>query len=349
MKRNQGSWYGPASPALEQALRALETRFVGRVRQRSIAQQDPLHFEPCIELRHTTLGFHHMYTRESDGYTRSWLESEVYVDERAKRHPIDLCHLAIAQFHDWLRTGEAPARTAFLASAEELLAGGHQIERAQRRCFEVLHYDQVEGYQTHEKPWRNAMAQGWAASLFCRAYQLTGDERFADAARASTGPFFVPVQEGGVLSELQHGAPWYEKYAFRGQVRHVLNGFLSSLLGLADLARALDDAAAKERFERGIEALLDERTLRAFDIGYATLYDLGAGRRTTPAGVFYTWVHARQLAGLARLTNEQRLWSTAERWRDYLRKKRYRVRSSTDCMLFRVQRLPTYIERALSS
>jgi hypothetical protein len=254
----------------------------------------------------------------------------------------------MAQFHGWLRTSEDKGRAAFLASAEELLATGCSVQRGDRQCFEVLHHDQVEGYRTHAKPWRNAMVQGWAASILCRAYQLSGDDRFAVAARDTTGPLYFPVDRGGVLGALPHGAPWYEKYAFVGQCRHVLNGFLSTLLGLADLARALGDAAAKERFARGLESLLDERTIHAFDNGYATLYDLGGGRRTTPAGVFYTWVHARQLAGLARITNEQRLWSTAERWRDYLRKKRYRARASADCMIFRVQRIPTYVERALT-
>ena len=127
----------------------------------------------------------------------------------------------------------------------------------------------------------------------------------------------------------------------------MLNGFLSSLFGLHDLARATGDERARSLFEQGIATLSDERTVRLYDNGYSTLYDLGGGRRTTPAGRFYTWVHARQLAGLSRITGSQELWRWAERWRDYVFKKRYRVQSRADTVRFRAARIPRYVKRTL--
>jgi hypothetical protein len=79
----------------------------------------------------------------------------------------------------------------------------------------------------------------------------------------------------------------------------------------------------------------------------STLYDLGGDRRATPSGVFYTWVHSRQLAGLSRITGDTALMPWATRWRDYVNRRRYTLRSSADCLYFRARRLPAYVERYL--
>ncbi len=334
-------------PSARQIAADAATRIAGRVRQGAITKGDPLHFEPEIEPNGTKLGFYHLYTRDSDRQTDDWLTSPVYVDEAEKQHPIDACHRAISRFHAFLRTDDERARAGFLASARALLDSGYRVTLDGHDCFVVPHHDQVEGYRPHHKPWLASMVQGWSASLFLRAYQLAGDERYVDAARRSTGPFFVAVERGGLLGQLPHGLPFYEKYPFPGDTRHVFNGFMSSLFGLHDLARATDDRAARSLFDTGIETVSDDRTLGAFDNGYSTLYDLGGGRRATPAGVFYTWVHARQIAGLSRITGSAKLMDWAHRWRDYVFKKRYTLRSSADCALFRSRRFPHYVRRSL--
>jgi hypothetical protein len=234
-----------------------------------------------------------------------------------------------------------------LARVRGLLAAGHDQTLDGVDCFVMPHVDQVEDYAPHHKPHLNAMVQGWVAVLFLRAHQLEGDERYVDAARRAAGPFLVPVERGGVLGTLPHGLPFYEKYPFPGQTRHVLNGFMSSLFSLHDLARATGDERARTLFDTGMATLSDARTLHAFDNGYCTLYDLGGGRRTTPAGRFYTWVHARQLAGLSRISGSTELWRVAERWRDYVFKKRYQVRSGADSLRFRAVRIPRYVQRTL--
>lgn len=344
---------GSLSSSLSSSWRDAQTRWRGRQRQGAITQADPLAFEPCIEPNGERLGFFHLYTPDGDRKTREWLASTAYVEEAKKQHPIDACHTTVAQFHAYLLADEgtehrADARAAFLASAHRLLASGISDLRRGRECFWLPHFDQIEGYRPHHKPWAASMVQGWAAALFMRAYQLDGDERFAAAARRTTGLFFVPVEEGGILDHLPNGLPCYEKYPFRGEVRHVLNGFMSSLFGLHDLARSSGDPVARELFETGVATMSDERTLRAYDNGYSTLYDLGGSRRATPSGVFYTWVHARQLAGLARITGSSHLHHWSERWRDYVFRRRFTLRSSADCLYFRAKRLPVYVERYLT-
>jgi D-glucuronyl C5-epimerase C-terminus len=325
----------------------MATRLFGLLRQHGITKGDPIHFEPCIDPHATKLGFHHMYTRDSDRQTNDWLTAPVYVGEARKRHPIDACHIAISQFHELLLTGGERSRDAFLVSAYALLRSGENVTLKGHNCFLIPHFDQLEDYRSHHKPWVASMVQGWAACLFLRAYQVDGNERFVDAARRTCGIYRVAVEDGGILGRLPHGLAFYEKYPFPGQTRHVLNGFMSSLFGLHDLANVIGDSEAKSLFDAGINTLTDARTLHAFDNGYSTLYDLRGDRRATPAGVFYTWVHARQMAGLARITRSDELWRWAQHWRDYVFLKRHTMRSSADCMGFRTRHLLTYARRYL--
>ena len=334
----------PRCVAVDVRRRVLDLR-----RHRREMKADPLHFDSCIVHQGQTLGCHYSYTLDSERQTLEWLDGSVYAQEARKCDPIDSCHKAIAQFHALLLNHDQQAGDDFLATAHGLLDSGENLILKGHNCFVIPHFFQVEGYQLHHKPWANAMVQGWAASLFLRAYQLGGDERFLDAARHTCGVFQVPVDNGGLASRLPHGMPFYEKYPFPGQIRHVLNGFMASLFGLHDLVRVADDNVARVLFETGLETLSDSRTLDAFDNGYSTLYDLGGTRRATPACLFYTWIHARQLAGLACITGSEKLMKRAKRWREFVFRKRYALRSRADCLLFRARRLPSYLLRYVSA
>ena len=204
------------------------------------------------------------------------------------------------------------------------------------------HFDQVEGYARHETPWPNAMVQGWLGAVLARAHQLTGEARFARAAKLTIAPCFVAVTRGGVRDREKSGALFYEKYALPGQTRHVLNGFLAALLGFWDVARATGDEAAHEAFAAGV-ATLSDRVLATYDTGYASVYDQTyVGGRVTPSCAFYTWVHARQLSALARITDDPRLLAWAMRWRDYKEKQLHRLRTAIACWGYRVRNLPRY-------
>jgi hypothetical protein len=310
-------------------------------RQHQLMARDPLALDPRIEPRASELGFAHVYVADR-GETARWLTSDAYNDEASKQDPIDLCHLATDHFHSFLESGEALARDRFLTIAGVILEMGRVVMLDGRRCFVMPHFDQVEGYERHGTPWVNAMVQGWLGAVLMRAHQLTGEPRYRDAAVSAVGPCFVAVERGGVRDAEVNGRLFYEKYAFPGQTRHVLNGFMSALLGLWDVARSTGDADAHRAFEEGI-ATLDDTVLGSYDNGHTSLYDQHRDRRATPACVFYTWTHARQLASLARITGERRLAEWAGRWYVYNRSLGHRTATTLECVGYRARSLPRYL------
>ena len=337
---------GPGGVAAEapwaRAARAAMFRLQRWRRQQRLMTGDPLALEPRVAPHARELGFAHVYVAGSTGETARWLASAAYADEIAKRDPIDLCHLAIDRFHAYLETGDLAARDGFFAVSRDLLELGRAVSLGDRRCFVVPHFEQVEGYAPHATPWANAMVQGWIGAVFVRAHQLTGDARYRDAAVAAVGPFFVPVAGGGVRDTERNGRLFYEKYALAGQTRHVLNGFMAALLGLWDVARATGDADAHRAFDEGV-ASLDDTVLTTYDNGHTSLYDQHPDRRATPSCVFYTWVHARQLASLARITGEPRLSAWAARWRDYAHAPIHRAYTTLEVLGYRARSLPRYL------
>ena len=70
-----------------------------------------------------------------------------------------------------------------------------------------------------------------------RAAEMTGEQRFWDAAYSALIPFTKLTREGGVKNMFMDQYVWYEEYPFIDGL-FVLNGFMYSLIGLYDLASA---------------------------------------------------------------------------------------------------------------
>lgn len=110
--------------------------------------------------------------------------------------------------------------------------------RAGARAFRRWEYYDVPDRPGLVRPGASGMAQGRVAQLMARAYHLTGEARFADAARGALTAFTVPVARGGVMSDVGPGRrhdPWYVERAYPGASPWrgaALNGFMVTLLNL---------------------------------------------------------------------------------------------------------------------
>jgi hypothetical protein len=163
-----------------------------------------------------------------------------------------------------------------------------------------------------QPPWRSALAQGQAASVFVRAFLHTGDERFATAAKRAIAPL-LPGSPSGLVATTADGPVPEEAPSDPPSL--ILNGWIYALWGLWDVARGLADSASNEQFSASAECL--RRSLERYDAGWWSLYSLYPYRLPDLAKPFYHRLHIDQLDVLYRLVGFAELQSTAKRWRGY--------------------------------
>jgi heparosan-N-sulfate-glucuronate 5-epimerase len=164
-------------------------------------------------------------------------------------------------------------------------------------------------------PWHSALAQGEAASLLVRAGMALGRDDLPElAGRAiaslldSRSELVVVTPEGPVLQEYPTEPP-----------AHVLNGWITALWGLHDVASSPRDnqsdvaAAAGASFEAGIGALAARLRRYRTPIGWSR-YDLYPHPFTNVASVFYHRLHVVQLRTLHEIAPRVVFSETARDW-----------------------------------
>ncbi|XP_061078400.1 D-glucuronyl C5-epimerase B [Conger conger] len=179
-----------------------------------------------------------------------------------------------------------------------------------------------EGFRALEPGWYSAMAQGQAMSTLVRAYLLTRDPVYLNAALRATGPYRLPSEQHGVKAVFMNKHDWYEEYPTTPS-SFVLNGFIYSLIGLYDLAETAGDKLGREAgvlFSRGMESL--KAMLPLYDTGSGTIYDLRhfmLGTAPNLARWDYHTTHINQLQLLASIDNAPVFRDFVKRWKTYLK------------------------------
>ena len=163
-----------------------------------------------------------------------------------------------------------------------------------------------------DPPWLSGMAQGQGASLLVRVAHESGEERYADAARAALRPL-GRTGPGGAAARLAGGrVP--EEYP-TAPPSHVLNGAIYGLWGIRDVAVGLGDAEAASLADEGFAALAE--SLYRFDTGGWSRYDLFPHPTANVASPMYHRLHVTQLTATAALGADRRYGETAERFAGY--------------------------------
>jgi heparosan-N-sulfate-glucuronate 5-epimerase len=170
-----------------------------------------------------------------------------------------------------------------------------------------------------EPPWHSSLAQGEAASLLVRAGQALGRKelfelagRFAEPLLDPESPLVALTEEGPALQEYPTDPP-----------AHVLNGWITSLFGLYDVAQAPGGETATARraadaFAAGTATLVARLHRYRAALGWSR-YDLYPRRLVNPASLAYHRHHIAQLRTLYALTGFETLAMTADEWEHSLR------------------------------
>ena len=165
-------------------------------------------------------------------------------------------------------------------------------------------------------PWHSSLAQGEAASLLVRASTALGRADLADLAVRAVSSL---VESDSVLIAVTPDGPVLQEYPSTPPA-HVLNGWITSLWGLYDVAHApggVEATAARapvaRAFDAGVATLVARLHLYRTPIGWSR-YDLYPHPLTNVASPSYHRLHVGHLRRLNELAPHELFTQTADEW-----------------------------------
>lgn len=163
-------------------------------------------------------------------------------------------------------------------------------------------------------PWYSSLAQAEAASLLVRAAQVLDRGRLYELADHVAEPL---LDTGSLLVASTNEGPVLQEYPTEPPA-HVLNGWLTSLFGLYDVANAPRQPSGTARkaaaaFDAGTAALVARLHLYRTPFGWSR-YDLYPHPLANTASIAYHRLHVAQLRVLESLTGLDTIRRTADEW-----------------------------------
>jgi hypothetical protein len=166
--------------------------------------------------------------------------------------PAYIAWWALVQLGHFLRHQDETSRQSFLRQVNWLAS--HAVVSADGSAVWPNQFDILHGKTFLKAPWVSASDQGLAISALIRGYRLTRRPELLDLARGAAQIFAVDVRQGGLREPLPSGA-LYSELPGEG-VPVILDGFMSSLLGLYDLYVETEDTACGNLYNDGIRGLV---------------------------------------------------------------------------------------------
>ena len=161
-------------------------------------------------------------------------------------------------------------------------------------------------------PWNSALPQGQAASAFVRAHLATGEDRWAGLASRAVAPLLV-VDGSDIVTQTGEGPILEEAPSNPGS--HVLNGWISAIWGVRDVALGLGDERAGSVADASLRCL--RSWLPAYDTGWWSRYSLYPHALEDLSKPIYHRFHVAQLTALHEITGDPVFGAAAERWAGY--------------------------------
>ena len=230
----------------------------------------------------------------------------VYVGKN--KNPATISFAALDYFREYESTKKNIYRDLFLNCANWLVDNSvvHQNYAILEYKFYYPDYDM-------RPPWRSALAQGLAVSVLGRAYFITKEKKYLDAAGLLLKAFFIEKKDGGVTyKNLVKNGWWYEEYAVdKGKEPMVFNGMMHTLLALHDYYIFTKDNQAKLLFDKGVAALIEY--LPYFDRHGTCYYDIF----NASSSIFYHNVCVVLLNDLYQITKISVFKKYYDNWKYY--------------------------------
>jgi D-glucuronyl C5-epimerase C-terminus len=219
--------------------------------------------------------------------------------------PSYIAWYGLVKLQEYLRGINPQGKDIFLKQVDWLAS--NYAEQASGAVLWPLMFDWQEDECFLKAPWASAYAQGYAISALVRGYRITNDTHLLDLARRAADVFAKEIDEGGVRT-LQDGHVMYAEYAGHPTPR-ILDGFLTSLLGLYDLYVETGEEEVQALFQDGVNGL---RSLLPY-WDYRGRWSWYGSRYYLSPRQYHTQNH-KLLHCVARLCNDPMLKSIADGW-----------------------------------
>ncbi len=219
--------------------------------------------------------------------------------------PAFISWYALVQLGHHLRGKGSQHFDAFLKQIDWLEA--HAVRRDDGAVVWTMNFDNPENGVVLRAPWVSAHAQGLAISAVVRGWRATRKPRLWELLQGSVEIFDLPVEEGGIRAQ-SNGSTFYTEVP-GGDVPGILDGFMTSLLGLYDLYVETEDEKTGQLLRAGIEGL--KKLLPWWN--YRNKWSW-YGRREYLCPPSYHCLNRILLSTLGRLTGDLELQQYAQRW-----------------------------------
>lgn len=166
-----------------------------------------------------------------------------------------------------------------------------------------------------------AMNQGHAIGVFCRAFEISKDEKYLHAAMNSSKAFNYDYGNFGVKWKTDNGNVWYNE---GGKI--ILNGHIYCLISLYDLYKITEDENIKKLFEEGFISV--EKELINFDSGYWSYYKIDDPKII--ASMMYHNLHIVQLQALLEIKKSDSIDFYIKQFISYANNPLKRIKALTD-------------------
>jgi hypothetical protein len=237
---------------------------------------------------------------DPEGIPRAW-----YRTTGAVYWPPYIAWYGLVQLGHYLRRADEQHLNIFLRQISWLERSA--VTRSDGAVVWPMNFDYPEGSVLLKAPWISAYAQGLVISALVRAWRLTRRPNLLELLKNSAKVFELDVKDSGVRIAVDDHTLYTEVPG--SAPPGILDGFMTSLLGLYDLYTATGDPVVKRLFDEGIAGL--RYALPYWD--YRNKWSwYGCRAYLTPPG--YHRLNCVLLDVLARLSGQPSLAECAQRW-----------------------------------
>lgn len=171
-------------------------------------------------------------------------------------------------------------------------------------------------YYNMKSPWKSSMSQALMLKTYVQAFLLLKDSNILFKSKKIINTFQFDVDYGGVTHLINDSTYWFEEYSqINGEKPMILNGMMTSLLGLIYYYESINDINVKNLIDKGLNGV--KLYLPEFDSDRISYYDI----KKNYASEYYHDIHIDLLEKLYEKTKIELFKEYRNSWSKFKKQK----------------------------